>query len=255
MSVPLTLEEPALQFLDVSSAVLFLYDWILLLPVELEVVWSEKLRPLNVLKGPLAFVQPIEPNTCRILYNTSGWMYITGIALTEVVLTIRTCALWGKDIRLIAGVVIFFMGCWIPEFYIIHLFLDSQTYIPTPFPLFGCMILGGKPILFVEWVILIVYEAMILTLMLIPGVAFFRSGNRSALTTVVYRDGITYYLFLFGMSVTNLLTVLLLPRNLGNLFLPYQRVMHTLLTSRVILHMRSQARKPSTTSPLVINAT
>jgi hypothetical protein len=29
--------------------VLFLYDWILTLPVELDVVWSEKLQPLNVL--------------------------------------------------------------------------------------------------------------------------------------------------------------------------------------------------------------
>ncbi|KAF9067021.1 hypothetical protein BDP27DRAFT_1449361 [Rhodocollybia butyracea] len=37
------------EYFLVSSIVLFLYDWILMLPVELDVVWSEKLRPLNVL--------------------------------------------------------------------------------------------------------------------------------------------------------------------------------------------------------------
>ncbi|KAF9067016.1 hypothetical protein BDP27DRAFT_1423302 [Rhodocollybia butyracea] len=38
-----------LSYLLVSCAVLFLYDWILMLPVELDVVWTKKLRPMNVL--------------------------------------------------------------------------------------------------------------------------------------------------------------------------------------------------------------
>jgi hypothetical protein len=38
-----------LKLKTVSSSVLFLYDWILMLSVELDVVWSEKLRPLNML--------------------------------------------------------------------------------------------------------------------------------------------------------------------------------------------------------------
>ncbi|KAJ3808594.1 hypothetical protein F5876DRAFT_22315, partial [Lentinula aff. lateritia] len=33
----------------VSSIVLFLYDWILMLPIEIKFVWNTKLRPLNVL--------------------------------------------------------------------------------------------------------------------------------------------------------------------------------------------------------------
>ncbi|KAF9067005.1 hypothetical protein BDP27DRAFT_1267942 [Rhodocollybia butyracea] len=233
-----------------------------MLPVELDVVWSDELRPLNVLYiiqrympfvdtigilFTVAFAKPMEPNTCRILYNTSGWMYITGIALTEVVLTMRTWALWGKDIRLTVGLTIFFVVCWVPIFYVIHLFLNTQTYIPSPFPqVVGCAILGGESIVFLVWVILMVYEAVILILMLIPGFAFFRSGDWSTLTTIVYRDGIIYYLFLFGLSLANLVTVLVLPHALQSLFNPYQRVIQTLLTSRVILHIRSQLREPQT---------
>ncbi|KAF9070432.1 hypothetical protein BDP27DRAFT_1419897 [Rhodocollybia butyracea] len=57
MALSLTPEEVT-QFLDgrllqtyafVSGVVLFLYDWMLMLPVELDVVWSKKLRPLDVL--------------------------------------------------------------------------------------------------------------------------------------------------------------------------------------------------------------
>ncbi|KAF9067022.1 hypothetical protein BDP27DRAFT_946249 [Rhodocollybia butyracea] len=132
-------------------------------------------------------------------------MYIAGIALTEVILAMRTWALWEKDTRLTIDLTIFFVGCWVPNFYIIHLFLDSEIYIqvPSPLPQIGCVMLSspGVSILFLCYVILIVYEAVILILMLIPGLAYFRSGNWPALTTIIYRDGITYYLFLFGESL------------------------------------------------------
>ncbi|KAJ3995154.1 hypothetical protein F5050DRAFT_1574196, partial [Lentinula boryana] len=83
----------------VSSTVLLLYDWILLLPEEIEFIWSAKLlRPFNALFNIqrympfidtvallyiVSFAKPIDVEKCRVLYNISGWMYITGIALTE----------------------------------------------------------------------------------------------------------------------------------------------------------------------------
>ncbi|KAF9070516.1 hypothetical protein BDP27DRAFT_1292502 [Rhodocollybia butyracea] len=242
----------------VSGAMLFLYDWMLMLPVELDVVWSKKLRPLDVLYiiqryMPLVdtiglifvvyFVEPLEPNMCHILYNIGGWMYLTGMILTDVILMMRTWALWGKDIRLTIGLPIFFVGCCVPIFYITYLYLNSQISIPSPVPHVGCAILGTESMYFLVWVILMVLEAVILTLMLIPGLPYFRSGNWSALTTIIYRDGITYYLFIFGLSVANLLTVLLLPHDLETLFLTHQRVIQTLLTSRVVLHIRQQLHK------------
>ncbi|KAJ3982397.1 hypothetical protein F5890DRAFT_1415792, partial [Lentinula detonsa] len=160
----------------VSSTVLLLYDWILLLPEEIEFIWSAKLlRPFNALYNIqrympfidtvallyiVSFAEPIDVEKCRVLYNISGWMYITGITLTEVVLTMRIWALWGKDIRLSIGLPLFFLSCWVPNFYIFHKFLQTQTYIPSPLPqIIGCAILGGQPILYLCWVILVVYEA------------------------------------------------------------------------------------------------
>ncbi|KAJ4464095.1 hypothetical protein C8J55DRAFT_553103 [Lentinula edodes] len=273
-----------------SSIVMFLYDWMLMLPAEIEFVWTASLRrPLNVLYiiqrympfvdtvailFVVSFVQPIDSEACRILYNISGWMYITGIALTDVLLTARTWALWGKDIRLTIGLPVFFLCCWVPNFYIIHRFLRSQTFLPSPLPQeIGCVILGGQPVLYLCWVLLTIYEAVILILMLIPGFRDFRTGGW--LTRVVYRDGIAYYIIIFIWSVVNVVAILLLPVNnfntllllcrskhlrltqhvFENLFSSYQRVMHTVLTSRAVLHMRSKSRKIPTTRSLAIVVT
>ncbi|KAJ3733642.1 hypothetical protein DFJ43DRAFT_1138014 [Lentinula guzmanii] len=229
----------------ISSTVILFYDWILLLPEEIEFIWSAKLlRPFNALYNIqrympfidtvallyiVSFAEQIDVEKCRVLYNISGWMYIIGITLTEVVLTMRIWALWGKDTRLSIGLPLFFLSCWVPNFYIFHKFLQTETYIPSPLPqIIGCAILGGQPILYLCWVILVVYEAVLLILMLI------QYRRQFSLTRVVYRDGITYYIILFS-------TILLLPHDLQNLFTPPQRVIHTILTSRVVLHMRKQS--------------
>ncbi|KAF9021917.1 hypothetical protein BDP27DRAFT_1353607 [Rhodocollybia butyracea] len=224
-----------------SGAMLFLYDWMLMLPVELDVVWSKKLRPLDVLYiiqryMPLVdtiglifvvyFVEPLEPNMCHILYNIGGFLmcpYLNDAHLGTL----------GKDIRLTIGLPIFFVGCCISILLRPHV---------------GCAILGTESMYFLVWVILMVLEAVDKWSSdpdtdVDPGLPYFRSGNWSALTTIIYRDGITYYLFIFGLSVANLLTVLLLPHDLETLFLTHQRVIQTLLTSRVVLHIRQQLHK------------
>ncbi|KIK64022.1 hypothetical protein GYMLUDRAFT_427817 [Collybiopsis luxurians FD-317 M1] len=238
-----------------------------MLPTELEFVWSAErvftssLNMLYIVQRympfidtigllyALSFAAPIDPKTCHILYGISAWMYFVGIALTEIVLTLRTWALWGKDIRLSIALPIYFLCCWLPILYINHIFVKSHTFVPSPDSrTIGCVILGGKPIFFLVWVLLMIYEAGILILMLIPGFNFLRMGRWSALTTVIYRDGITYYILLFAFAASNVVIILLLPSDLENLLSPYQRVMQTLLTSRAILHMRSQSRKLSSTT-------
>ncbi|KAF9070484.1 hypothetical protein BDP27DRAFT_1402001 [Rhodocollybia butyracea] len=212
MTVSLTPEE-VVKYLDdrnllscllISSGALFLYDWMLMLPVELDVVWSKKLRPLDV----LYIIQRYMPfvDTIGILFVGKDDVELCGTYKTKY-MSYPFYHQW--------------MNC--PD-------RSSRTFIPSPVPQVGCVILGTDSMFFLVWVILMVYEAVILTLLLIPGLPYC----------------IIYYLFLFGLSVANLLTALLLPHNLQILFVPCQRVIQTLLTSRVILHIRSQLRKPTT---------
>ncbi|KAJ3866375.1 hypothetical protein EV359DRAFT_36785 [Lentinula novae-zelandiae] len=160
----------------VSSIVLFLYDWILMLPAEIKFVWNTKLRPLNVLyilqrympfidtiafASTASLVRPMNPDTCRVLVNISGCESYENLKIyLLVVLTVRTWALWENDIRLSFGLPIFFVCCWAPSFYVLHVFLQTQTFIPSPFPQeFGCTYLGGQSVFYLCWVLLTVYEA------------------------------------------------------------------------------------------------
>ncbi|KAJ3832797.1 hypothetical protein F5878DRAFT_713555 [Lentinula raphanica] len=126
--------------------------------------------------------QPMDPHTCRVLSFFAGWMDLTGIALTEIVLTIRTWVLWKKNIKLSFGLPLFYICCWIPILYALNRYLQSQTC---------CVYSGGQSILYLCWAFLTVYEIVYL-------------GHWSELTKVIYRDGIIYYIFLFAWSAINL---------------------------------------------------
>ncbi|KAJ3776014.1 hypothetical protein EV361DRAFT_872094 [Lentinula raphanica] len=147
----------------VSGVALFLYDWLILLPEEIQFVWTKEhgLRPFNILYIAQRYMPFID--TVAI---TSIGMDLTGIALTEIVLTIRTWVLWKKNIKLSFGLPLFYICCWIPILYALNRYLQSQTC---------CVYSGGQSILYLCWAFLTVYEI-----------------------------GIVYYIFLFAWSAINL---------------------------------------------------
>ncbi|KAF7340252.1 hypothetical protein MVEN_01943900 [Mycena venus] len=76
---------------------------------------------------------------------------------------------------------------------------------------------------------------------------------RSPLVVTLYRDGITYYVFLFVVSLLNVLILespVLPKKSLGQLdthvfffLLMFLRVMHSVLSTRIILHIRKVERE------------
>ncbi|KAJ8088319.1 hypothetical protein PM082_022391 [Marasmius tenuissimus] len=73
-------------------------------------------------------------------------------------------------------------------------------------------------------------------------------GGSSKLMKAIYEDGLIYYGFVFLISLINVVVIVLLPPDLVHLLTAFERIMHSILTSRAILHIRRVTWEPSVNS-------
>ncbi|KAF9255471.1 hypothetical protein L218DRAFT_336282 [Marasmius fiardii PR-910] len=271
------------SYMDVMNTTLLIYDVILNLPLEIEHIWTKQwgfLTVLYIIQRYLPFFDTagvalhlhfganLSPEFCTSGYKIAGWSFIGGVMLSEILLTLRVWAVWRRRILVGLGLVLFFLACWVPGSYYLAQFLNATKFATIPFPIphfRGCFISGGSIILYLCWVLWMVYDTGTLIMMLIPGISAYRKGGRSELIKTVYRDGVIYYAFVFLVSTINVVSVLRLSSDLVQLLTSFERVLHSLLTSRAILHIRqlgskctdartiSQSHEVSTDLPLFTN--
>jgi len=154
----------------------------------------------------------------------------------------RTWALWSKDIRVVAGLVVLGAGCLGAACFILNLFLESMTFIfianISP-QLSGCFISGGSKLVYVAFIILIIFETVVLALTLFIGVKHYRQEfNKSSFVSSIFRNGIVYYLYLFVFSFLNVIIPLKAPRESIQFLIELQRIMHSICACRILLQIR-----------------
>jgi len=246
-------------YFDVVGATIFLYDYLLTLGMEVNLVWSSKWTFMKVLyfaQRYLPFVDSvalcflnqlsttIDPTTCKMVDKARGVLMITGISLSELVLTLRVWAVWGRSSRMGLVLSILFFLAVSTSFVVSGFFLSSIQFENKPYPTFqGCFIISASRLVYMNWVILMVYEAAILVLMVIPGISAYRIGGDTALHAVVYRDGVIVYIYLFALSTINVIVSISLPHIYLDILWSVERCLHSMLTSRVLLDIRAYGSK------------
>ncbi|KAF8639307.1 hypothetical protein AX17_001588, partial [Amanita inopinata Kibby_2008] len=242
-----------------ASNTLFIYDFLLTFGQEVSLIWWSKwsiVKVLFLLSRYMPFVDIIvvtyhqfgtlSISQCNIAYQINGWMFVIGMALSEVILTIRTWIIWNKDKRLTYGLPVFFCLTWAAGFVVMSIFIRSLAFIQLPFPFIkGCIVIAGSRILTVDWALLMFYNTGNLMLMVIRVTSLYWSGVESRLLRRLYTDGVFYYAFLFGISVINVSVIFSLPPEYVDLLSSTQRALHSILSSRVILDIREQAADAS----------
>ncbi|TDL25182.1 hypothetical protein BD410DRAFT_628878 [Rickenella mellea] len=91
------------------------------------------------------------------------------------------------------------------------------------------------------WVFVIpisVIESISTGLMTIKAIQHFRV-SRSSLMTTIYNDGLLYFAYIQAITIANLTVMVSAPADIGMLVVVFQRVLHSVLCSRVLLHIRS----------------
>ncbi|KAJ8085577.1 hypothetical protein PM082_004395 [Marasmius tenuissimus] len=241
-------------YLDVASSTILVYDLVLTLDLEIEYIWAKKWSlvtviyllqrylPLFDIAGVVLyreFKDDMSLHDCVTSFRIAAWCIPAGIVLSEVLLAVRLWAVWGRKSSVAIGIFVFLLGCWTPCFVLVNRFIDSIQFATPPVPHFrGCFISGGSHSLYLSWVLMVVYDAGTLIMIVIPGISAFRIGGKSDLYKAVYRDGIIYYIFIFFVSLINIIAISTLPSDLVHMLSCLERVLHSVLTSRAILQIR-----------------
>ncbi|EDQ99783.1 uncharacterized protein LACBIDRAFT_315291 [Laccaria bicolor S238N-H82] len=252
----------------VAAAMLLVYDCSLTLGMEIEFMWSSPwgfMKVLYMLQRYLPFCDSIffclthqlainiDPYGCHIVETIRGGLMVFGMILSEVILSLRAWAVWKRDLRLGVSLISLITLTTMAEIYVTRIFLRDLQFSTKPYPEFvGCFLTSANHIVYLDWVVLMIYEAVILVLMIIPGIASYRRGGNVDLYHVIYRDGIIMYIYLFALSIVNVVFMCALSTNYFAVISNVERVLHSLLTSRVVLHIREciKRQQPSYTDGL-----
>ncbi|KAJ3510687.1 hypothetical protein NLJ89_g4528 [Agrocybe chaxingu] len=230
-----------------SFAVLF-FDSLLTLNRELVTIWQSKWNYTKFMYILTRYSTFVEAGV--VIYQLSipgDWYKDCALAFKtnarEIIMTIRTWAVWGKNPVLRWFLPTFYLLVWAGGFGVTGYFLSTLEFEPNPrTPYVGCYATYASPIIFVSWVLLLVYDTIMFVLMIIPAWRAYRMGGSSRLIRVVYRDGLMYYLYLFGFSLVNIIVILTAPGDLFLVISLLSRVFHALLACRVVLHIGEHAR-------------
>jgi len=248
----------AIAYSDLASMAVLAYDYLLTFKFEVGLVWGTPwnigrilyaLTKYSVLvdSSLLAYFhfaggRVVSIRTCSLVYQISGWFIYWGIGVAEFVLVFRTWAIWGQSRKLAVILVALTVAFTIPSAYLTHLGLTSSEYAESPVPrIQSCFVIANRnAMLFWDYILILAWETIILVLTLIKGVSHYRHST-SSLVATLYKDGIIYYIYLTTLSIVNVLFLRIFDGNNGASIILMQRVLHSILTARILLHLRLAA--------------
>ncbi|KAJ3570857.1 hypothetical protein NP233_g4136 [Leucocoprinus birnbaumii] len=284
----------SVQYVNLASLTVLAYDWALNFDHEISLVWQSRwsiIKALYLITRYLAFgdvtlwvygkvqrqilkvcrteieapaieqvAEGLTARKCANLFTAFGWTFTTGFVLGELLLVMRTWAVWGRDRKIGAGIFAFYIGLVIPIYVNMSFFLKGIGFIDNIYRgVPGCIVVKSSNRLYVDWVLLMVLDIGICALMIVKGCRSYVSGGNSQLMKVVYGEGIVYYIYLvcegsfprhqldgthplLAFSMINVILILKLPAEYLALLSSPMRSIHAILTCRVVLHTREQAR-------------
>jgi len=253
--------------LFVTAAAIFIYDYLLTLHREIKLIWFSQwtyTKVLFLLVRYLTFADTflllynqlffnVSADMCRWTYLGALWLVTLKMALAEVILALRTWAVWERSKVVFALLASIMFGNRVVQCVFTGLLTRHMIgYITEPmYPGFrGCNV-GNVSVSGIKlpytYLGLTCVEAVILTLMIISGFKLYRMEALAGLSEIVHRDGILFYIILLGITTANVVigfSPLLV--NLNTLMLtPLEGVLYSVLTTRIVLNIRQVGAHPN----------
>ncbi|KAJ7761666.1 hypothetical protein B0H16DRAFT_1530228 [Mycena metata] len=247
----------AVKYVNVASLAILVFDYCLTFDLEASLIWPSRrsfsktlfmlARYTPFLDVPVGLYYILAPNialdTCFDLNVVSTSLSVFGIAIGELILVVRTYALGGRVRTVLVVLSIIYTTEALATVVLIGIFLRSMTFALPILPAIpGCNETGGNFILVgVCFIIVLLNETVLMSYTMWLGYKKYRHF-RSPFIVTLYRDGITYFIFLFLGSAANFTILLAGEGELQELLNTFLRVMHSVLSTRVLLHVRDVER-------------
>ncbi|TDL18915.1 hypothetical protein BD410DRAFT_792702 [Rickenella mellea] len=244
----------AVNYVNVASTALLAYDFLLTLGDEIRLMWSARWNASKLLffatRYPVfihcsldlaMYLSPsMSSNMCAPVYKAVGWLSIIAIMTAELILFMRTYAIYGRSRSILIFFAIIAVGLGIPAVILLNLSLNSVKFLPkSPLTtLAPCVPYSADRIVFLDFYFLMAFELVVVVLTAWKGVYKWRE-NRGPLIVTFVKDGVFYFLTLFASSLANAVVMMDAPLAYFGLMLQVQRVLHAMLSARVLLHIRA----------------
>ncbi|KIM37494.1 hypothetical protein M413DRAFT_448541 [Hebeloma cylindrosporum] len=242
---PTILDEQLIQCTLVACGTLLIYDLLCTLDQEVAYAWAFPWSTgtfLFFLNRYLPFVDTFlslklkltmnSPETCLTHYTVVTWFTVAGIILSEVVLLLRTYAIWGGNRSVLIILCISSALTFIPAIIVTEIELRSLRYIPTE--VLGCRLGAASSIIIVAYIALAFFETVVAIL---TGVRAYQTLRHSEARWIIqlYQEGLLFYLYCLSISLANVLVPIFAPRFFSNWLATPQRVVHSVVANRVLL--------------------
>jgi len=242
-----------MDYMFISASAVYIYDYFLTLHLEIKLIWRARWSYTTILYFLIRYtallsiilvlynqlVPDLSANRCQKTFTVSAYLLVCQISIAEAVLAIRTWAIWNRNKIIGIALAARIPSMLVVELVFVNRFLHSLQHADPPYPGFrGCFNTRAQRSLWQNYTMLTVAEAALLILMIISAFRSYRRGNNNELSYIIHRDGILSYVFLFCITVVNLVITIVLPIDMMILLTPLEDVLYSVLTTRIVLNIR-----------------
>lgn len=246
----------AVKYVQLASLALLIHDTIILLDQEVELIWSTKWtfpKVLYLISRYSPFLDTVidvydyltpnpDPHMCHITYSIGSVLTMVGIAISELILILRTYALYDRSRKFFY----FFGFLWVSgtgvASWAVAVFVQSIVFERRADPkVAGCYMAVVNPVVFICFMALFIVETFVVGFTLWKGFRIWRQVRMSSLLATFYKDSILFYLAIFPLTIGNIIVFLTAPDELLDLLDTMTRVFHSIFACRILLHLRSAA--------------
>lgn len=243
------------KHINVAAVAILAYDYLLTLPDEIEYIWHGRWSPITLLffttrylpfgDSPALLLHHFanKPATllCSVSITVQSWSFLVGVSLSEIVLILRTTAIWGSSKPIAIFLSALLVATTIPSVYFVNRYANSIKFVPSPASVVdGCFLGAADNVLFVFYVGLQVFETVVFLLTLWKAGSYLKGSFYREL----YRDSVTFYAYLFTISLINTIVFFLTASPCrGGILTGLHRIIHAVLSGRIILNIRKAAAR------------